>query len=274
MSAVHPLDFVPTETSRIGWLADAVRRNRFMPAPPEERVFVGDGDFRAVGAEFLRHCVEIGGLTPESHVLDIGCGIGRLAVPLTQYLEAPRGLYDGIDPVASGIAWCEENITPAYPTFRFHHLPVRHPIYNPGGHLDGAAVILPFEPDTFDFALMISVATHLPAAEVRRYAYEAARVLAPGGRLMLTAFVIEEGFDPEAPGHDSRLRFTRRADGPEWQAHPGQSLAAVAFSDGVIETLAATAGLVVRSKALGSWRGRPAPHFQDIFVIEKGKSDR
>ena len=27
--------------------------NRFMPVPPDELLYVGDGDYRAIGAEFL-----------------------------------------------------------------------------------------------------------------------------------------------------------------------------------------------------------------------------
>ena len=32
--------------------------NRFMPAPPPELMFCGDGDFRAIGAEFLERLVQ------------------------------------------------------------------------------------------------------------------------------------------------------------------------------------------------------------------------
>ena len=77
-------------------------------SPPSENIFVGDGDFRAIGAEFLRHFVKLGDLRPTDKVLEIGCGIGRMAVPLTQYLST--GTYDGMDVVADGINWCSQNI--------------------------------------------------------------------------------------------------------------------------------------------------------------------
>ena len=35
------------------------------------------------------------GLKPEHRVLDIGCGVGRVALPLTRYLTS--GTYDGFD---------------------------------------------------------------------------------------------------------------------------------------------------------------------------------
>ena len=88
-------------TTKLDWLVDCIRHNRFLPVPPTERQFVGDGDFRAVGAEFLHHFVALGGLRPDDHVLDLGCGIGRMAVPLTQYLS-DRASYLGIDVVEDG----------------------------------------------------------------------------------------------------------------------------------------------------------------------------
>jgi SAM-dependent methyltransferase len=251
----------------IEWLQDTVRRNRFMPIPPPDQLFVGDGDYRAIGAEFMGHAVHLGGLRRDAHVLDIGCGIGRLAVPLTQYIDPARGSYDGVDPVRSGIDWCASIVTPAYGNFRFHHLDIRHAIYNPTGAIGGSEVVLPFGPAAFDFVAMISVATHLPAAELRRYAAETARVLSPEGTLMLTAFVMTRNPEPAPRNRDPRLDFKRTGDGPEWHVDAANPMGAVAFDDGVIEEIVDAAGLEVRRKSLGTWRGRPAPHYQDIFII-------
>jgi SAM-dependent methyltransferase len=250
-------------------LAEMLKRNRFMPEPPHDQVFVGDGAFRAVGAEFLRHVVEIGGLQPHERFLDIGSGIGRLAVPLTQYLDPDAGSYDGVDPVAAGVAWCAEHITPAYPRFRFHHLDIRHAEYNPGGTVEGTSVTLPFADGSFDIAAMISVATHLPAAEIDRYAAEAARLLVPGGRLLLTAFVI----DADAQGRSAtwRLKFARKGDTPEWHMNAEHPLAAIAFDDGLIDRIFAGHGLVVLRRLPGHWSGWPTANFQDMFLIGKAR---
>ncbi|MEJ0011729.1 MAG: class I SAM-dependent methyltransferase [Bauldia sp.] len=268
MSAALQVVTTPEESPPpIRWLIDAVRRNRFMPFPPQDRLFVGDGDYRAIGAEFLGHAVELGGLRPDAHVLDIGCGIGRLAVPMTQYLDPERGTYDGVDPVKAGIDWCDGIVTPAYPNFRFQHLDIRHAIYNPTGTVAGAEVTLPFAAAAFDFVALISVATHLPAAELRRYAVETARVLAPGGTVMLTAFVMTLNSDAPSRTRDPRLDFKRVEGGPEWHVDKVNPLGAVAFDDGLIEEVVDAAGLEVRRKSLGRWRGRPSAHFQDIFII-------
>ncbi|MDN3719227.1 class I SAM-dependent methyltransferase [Roseibium salinum] len=77
-------------------------------------------------------------------VLDIGCGIGRMAVPLTQYLDPATGQYEGIDPSSHGIQWCSRNISSVYPNFRFRHLDIAHELYNPKGRIRGIELALPF----------------------------------------------------------------------------------------------------------------------------------
>jgi len=250
-------------------LCSSLLRNRFLPVPPQDSIFVGDGDYRAIGVEFLRHFIELGDLLPEDRVLDIGCGIGRMAVPLTQYLDPGRGSYEGVDPVVSGIEWCSDTITPVYPNFRFRHLDIRNALYNPEGELRGEEIKLPFADGEFDFVFMTSVTTHLPPAEIAPYAREVARVLAPAGRLFVTAFVIDETALLDKTGRDARLDFQRAGQGPSWYVEGQHPLAAVAFDDGFIDHALDTAGLAVRTKSLGAWRGRAAAHYQDIIIAEK-----
>jgi SAM-dependent methyltransferase len=64
--------------------------------PPLRLPFVGIGDFRSVGESLVKLLVEVGGLRASDRVLDIGCGIGRVAIPLTKFLEST---YDGFDVV-------------------------------------------------------------------------------------------------------------------------------------------------------------------------------
>ncbi|MGH9423686.1 MAG: class I SAM-dependent methyltransferase, partial [Thermoanaerobaculia bacterium] len=99
--------------------------------PPLRLRFVGIGDFREVGDELKDLLVRFG-LKPDDRVLDIGSGVGRVAIPLTRYRDA-RGTYDGFDIVRRGVTWCRRHITPRFPTFRFHHVKVRSSEYRDRG---------------------------------------------------------------------------------------------------------------------------------------------
>jgi len=244
--------------------------NRFMPLPPPQLMSCGDGDFRAIGAEFLGRVVHATGLSPSQRVLDIGCGIGRLALPMTQYLDE-TGSYDGIDPIFSAIAWCVTNISAAYPNARFRHLDVRHPIYNPNGIQDPAAVRLPFEDGTFDVVCVISVLTHLHTAEVLSCSAEIARVLSPSGRCFATAFLMNEPARTALAAGDQRIGFDPSEPGPVYEANPDVPMAGVAFDEDFLVEKFLRNGLHRRVPAeYGQWSGRPGSSFQDICVFEKG----
>jgi ubiquinone/menaquinone biosynthesis C-methylase UbiE len=263
------------QQDRVSWLMETILRNRFLPQPDASSVFVGDGDFQAVGAEFLGHFIRLGGLQPEHRVLDIGCGIGRMAVPLTQYLDVEKGRYNGLDPVEGGIAWCRRFITPVYPNFTFQRLDIAHKLYNPQGKISGEALKLPYAERQFDFVIMTSVVTHLPPDEVLVYLSEVARMLKPGGRLFMTAFVVDGIAAANASGRrDHRLAFVREGDGPCWGVPDLPPLAAVGFDDGFLDQALEKAGLVITMKSFGHWRGQDADHYQDLYVAESRGAQR
>jgi len=144
--------------------------------PPLSLRFVGDGDFLAIGEAFGKMFVEQGGLKPHERVLDIGCGVGRMAIPLTNYLISP-GQYAGFDIVKEGIDWCQQNITPRFANFEFQFLDVYNGHYNPAGKLAANSVRFPYESDRFDFVFLTSVFTHMLADGIERYLCEVQRVL-------------------------------------------------------------------------------------------------
>jgi SAM-dependent methyltransferase len=255
---------------RLDALADFIEANRYLPVPPRERNFVGDGDYKAIGVEFLRHFVRTGGLRPSDRVLDIGCGIGRMAMPLTLYLDPEAGSYEGLDVVADGIAWCERTISRAYPNFRFRHLDARNELYNPQGAMEGAETRLPFDDRSFDFIVMTSVLTHLSAAEMTAYAAECGRLLADGGRCFVTAFLMNDHARRDLAAGRGRIGFKPDDAGPEFYGIPDVPMAAVAFEENFLLAAFRKAGLRRRRPAqYGHWTGRSSSVFQDICVFER-----
>src|SRR5262249_45691230 len=156
--------------------------------PPDELNFVGCGSFRKIGDEFLQHFINVGGLKSDHRVLDVGCGIGRMAIPLTQYLS-PKGSYDGFDIVDFGIEWCRQYIGDKYPNFRFQMADICNKTYHPAGRYDASVYRFPYPNESFDFVFLTSVFTHMMPAEFENYLAEIARVLKPGGRVFSTFFL-------------------------------------------------------------------------------------
>ncbi len=249
-------------------LAASLAGNRFMPVPPAELMLCGDGDFRAIGAEFLGHFVRRGGLTPDDRVLDLGCGVGRMALPLTQYLQG--GTYMGLDVIAPAIAWCSETITPVYPAFTFSHLDVLHPLYNPAGGIAPDGATLPLPDASADFVALVSVLTHLDERMLCRYAREIARVLAPGGRCFATAFLLNRPSRAGIARVAARPAFPDVPEAKVLHAEPEAPLAAVAFDEDLLLARFLDAGLKRRRPAAyGHWSGREhGLSFQDICVFE------
>lgn len=245
-------------------LRDTVSRRRDRLVPPRRLDFVGHSDFAATGDEFLAHFVELAGLQPDERVLDVGCGIGRMARPLAGYL-GDAGSYDGFDVNAEGIRWCERRYR-RHSNFRFQVADLFNARYNPEGSQRADEFRFPYEDAGFSFVFATSIFTHLLEADATRYVAESARVLAPGGRLFATFFLLD---------HDSRAQIAQgRAglaflDAGERVAILDEALPeeAVAYdAEWVLEALRHN-GLDLTAVHPGSWSGREDfVSFQDIVV--------
>ena len=238
--------------------------------PPKGRVFFGGGDFNRVGEEYFRYFVDLGGLSPDERVLDVGCGIGRMAVPLTRYLD-DRGSYEGIDVFPKGIAWCQENITPRHPNFRFRVADIKNKEYNPGGRFAASEYEFPYADASFDFVLLTSVFTHLLPDEVENYLSEIRRVLTPGGRCLASFFLLnEESLGAIRSGtstidfrHDFGGYRTKDRETPE---------AAIAYPEDYVRSLYEERDLgIIDPIRYGAWPGRrDFLSYQDVVVAMRG----
>ena len=149
--------------------------------PPRSLNFAGGGDYRAIGEEFLGHFIQLAGLEPQARIVDVGCGVGRMAVPLSGFLSS-SARYEGFDVVREGIDWCVSNISTRYPNFRFQHADIYNRNYNPRGKLSPAEFRFPYPDAGFDLAILTSVFTHMLPPHIEHYLDELSRILRPGGR--------------------------------------------------------------------------------------------
>ena len=234
---------------------------------------VSGGDFHAVGREFVEHLIRLGGLRPADRVLDVGCGTGRVAVPLVPYLDG--GSYEGFDVHEEAVRWCAVNISSRAPAFRFQAVSVRNPWFNPWGTDTAEQFSFPYRDGEFDFVFAISLFTHLLRPATERYLAEIARVLRPGGRWLLTFFLIpEEGMPEPSPGWPppagwaGPLHFHHRCEGCRFM-DPDHPERAVAHEERWLQPAIAAAGLSQRSLHRGFWPGRHGLSFQDILIGDR-----
>jgi SAM-dependent methyltransferase len=247
--------------------ADTVRGRRARLTPPRRLDFVGHSDFVQTGDEFLEHFVQRGGLQPHERVLDVGCGIGRMARPLAGYLD-DVGSYEGIDVNRDGIGWCRRRYR-RHPNFHFQVADLYNRKYNPHGAYKTVDYRFPFEDRSFDFVLFTSVFTHLLEAEAEHELQEAARVLAPGGRLFATFFLLNDTSRALISAGKAGLPFLD-PEGRVAIVSEEVPEEAVAFDDAwVFETLRRE-GLELTALHPGSWCGREEfVSFQDIVIAQR-----
>lgn len=235
--------------------------------PPRRMNFVGNSDFKSTGEEFLGHFKDLADLQPSDRVLDIGCGIGRMARVLSRELAPPHGSYDGFDVVGEAIAWCRRHYRHAPVPFRFKHVDVSNPVYNPYGTISPVDFIFPYGDASFGLAIATSLFTHMLEDVAERYLAETARVLAPGGRLLATWFALDPAQPPD-PGR-AMVSFAHRR-GEAWVLNPAAPEEAVAYELSWIRGRLTAHGFRMREPiSTGSWTGRAGRSSQDIVVADR-----
>lgn len=224
----------------------------------------GLAEFKSNGEEFLRILRDVCDLRPDERMLDVGSGIGRKTIPLTQYLDA-NATYEGIDVNANGVAWCREKITSRFSNFRFQQIDVHNALYNPQGTGSPADYRFPFPDRSFTFVLLGSVFTHMRPAEVEHYLGEIARVLASDGRCLISYFLLND-FSRHTHGS---LEFGQEHDG--WATISEEiPERAIALDEALVRDLYQRAGLEIVRVDYGSWCGRAgAVSYQDLIVARR-----
>lgn len=207
--------------SRAG--SDECVRLRHLPLPPAHMrqctaEFRDDEYFVASAEREVRKLVEHCGLGSDSRIFEIGCGSGRLPVGL---ISTDRSMvnYVGVDVDVEAVRWCERWISSEHPTFQFVHIDVHNERYNPRGaiRLDDR---FRFEvaDQSYDLIYLYSVFTHMRIDDINVYLREFKRILAPEGRVLLTAYLENDVPDvtvnppeyrQEYRGPLHRIRFNR-----------------------------------------------------------------
>ncbi len=193
-------------------------------AAGQHRAFVG-GMWEEVGRlqlEFMKQQ----GLRPEHRLVDIGCGALRGGIHFVRYLH--EGNYCGVDLNSSLIEAGKRELASAGLSHKRPHLLVNDKFE---ASRFGA---------TFDYAIAVSVFTHVYMNHIVRCLVETLRVLKPEGKFYATFF--------EAPhaAHINQITHRRGGITTNYDADP------LHYSFSEMEALASGAGISV--ELIGEWQ--------------------
>ncbi len=134
--------------------------------------FIDTFVFRGQLEELRLRTATLARMQPGDAVLDVGCGTGTLAMEVARRVGR-AGRVAGVDPGT-------EQIARARAKAARRHVPIEFQI--------GVIEQLPFPDQTFDVVLSTLMMHHLPASLKHQGLAEIARVLKPGGRLVIADF--------------------------------------------------------------------------------------
>lgn len=209
-------------------------------------------------------------------MLDVGCGVGRLYLAAKPYLTADDS-YLGLDVGKGFIDICAEQY--AAPNVSFLHTEASNGYYakevevgpKPWALADGS----------HNLVTALSVWTHLREEDWRFYLAEVARVLKPGGRAIISFFILDDRYRPELktsatsrfyPQPENKWIFDAQAyDSEHWKYPSWAAVPEVATGVpvDVFNEVVAEVGLQVRSYLPGQWKDQPGFFFQDVVVFER-----
>lgn len=226
------------------------------------------GDFQSRSQAYLKLFQELGDLQPAHRVLDVGCGAGRAAIPLTEFLDE-QGRYFGFDVNPAAIRWCEKHITARFPHFQFRHDKLIHTLYNPRGKYRIVDHYFAYEPKDFHFVALMDLFPFLLPDEVARYIEETARVLKKRAQAMISLYLLTDESLAALEAGTTQAKFPyvygrhRTCD----EALPEHGLV---YEEQFVLDLLAEQKLDIVSVHYGTWSGRAnGPHFQDVLVVKK-----
>ena len=194
------------------------------------------------GASSIRSILEDDGVPFESvgTLLDFGCGCGRV---LRHLMNAGVEI-NGSDLNSNLIRWCDKNIAQA----KFSVNGLTPPLPHPGGSLG--------------LVYALSVFTHLPESLQKPWLNELARVLRPGGHLILSTH--GERYR-EALDESERARFDRGDLVLRAEDRPGSNACGAYHPPSYLRSAAEPEFVVVQHRFEGALGN---PH-QDLWLLRK-----
>lgn len=235
--------------------------------PPDGKNFIGPGDFEKIGNEFFEYFKTYGHIQSDSVILEIGCGMGRMALPFKTFLNH-CGAYYGFDIVDEGINWCSQKIAPNDKRFNFQKVDIYNKLYNPKGVLEADNFSFPYPDNFFDFVFATSVFTHMLPSQISHYIAETKRVLKPGKIALFTFFIMDDFALYNVEKGKSFMNFKHKGD-HYFTINKKIEESNIAVEKKWLLEQFERNNFTLLNEKYGSWSGRiPFLSFQDILVFK------
>ncbi|WP_242130717.1 class I SAM-dependent methyltransferase [Aestuariivivens marinum] len=208
-------------------------------------------------------------LLPSDNVLDIGSGVGRTAIALTEHLNN-EGAYDGFDVVKKGVDWCNKGIGKDFSNFKFKYVPLFNDLYNTS-KLKATEFEFPYADNNFDKVFSISLFTHLQLEEIQHYFHEISRVVKPNGMCFSTFFLYDSN-DEEYIANRDYFNFPHKREGFRLMNENVKS-GNIAIHKDELKRMLKKAGLECLKIVDGFWKSKEVDdsrkEYQDIVVFKR-----
>jgi SAM-dependent methyltransferase len=208
------------------------------------------------------------GLRKLDQVLELGCGCGRIAVPLGIFLDV-KGNYLGLDYRNDLIQWASDNISSVFFNVAFQYVDIYSPVYNTKGKIKAEDFSFPSNPNSYDVVIVDSLFNHFQAAGVANCLHEIKRVLKSKGWALCTFFCLNDIHKKNITESKSPLEFTYQVEEGVKRCY-AQPDSAVAFEESTLIRMIDISGLELEHVEWGDWSDHGNLNFrQDYFYLSK-----
>ena len=262
---------IPGDTTEIDEICKRVRAQISPDLElPDAQWTLQSGPFKSVQHFFdssfqnFKELLYFTGLTPQHRVLDYGCGLGRISIPMSAYLDPVSGSYCGVDTNASCISR-NSRVFNDYENFSFQHANIYSKMYNRQGK--GMKELLKHDlGEPFDLAFLFSVFTHILSSDCDFLLKYLRSQLTGSGEIFTSWFLINEETQEAIDAGQSDRKFLHK-HGDARIDNKEVPEGAVAYNEQDVLDRFAKAGFSDVQVHYGMWRGCIKSWvYQDIII--------
>lgn len=215
-------------------------------------------------------------INPEDSIVEIGCGVGRDAISLSNILS-PNGKYLGTDIIKPSIDWAKNNITKKHKNIKFVYHDIESQIHNSNGTIKTTDVKLPVKDGSVDRIFLHSVFTHMFEKDIVHYLKEFRRILKPDGLVIASFFVMDKHALAAVKNQGSQkgrrhpLSFEHKLNRDCYINDINHPEGAVGFTPRKIKSMLRRSSLGIHGRFVhrGLWSGLKGSNGQDVLILEK-----